>query len=104
MIKKNKNTKVFFILVENGKIKSESASCLHKYARTAIGIKNNKVYLFIATKDSPLDLKELAQIAIIILLKIASRKVFAALGGRLLKVALKLVITQLFSAAVYQIQ
>ena len=50
----------FFILVKNGELKSESASCLHKYARTGIGIKNNKVYIFIATKKSPLTLSELS--------------------------------------------
>ena len=39
----------FFILKRDGKVISESASSLHKYARTAIGIRENKVYLFIIT-------------------------------------------------------
>ena len=40
----------FFVLVKDGKIVSESASSLHRYARTAIGIRENNVYLFIVTK------------------------------------------------------
>lgn len=53
----------FFVLVKNGELKSESASCLHHYARTGIGIKKNKVYIFIATKEAPLTLIELSDIA-----------------------------------------
>ncbi len=49
----------FFVLKKDGKITSESASCLHKYARTGIGIKDNNVYLFIATRDNPMTLEEL---------------------------------------------
>lgn len=52
----------FFVLVKDGKIISESASALHKYARTAIGIRNNNVYLFIVTNDAPMNLKELADL------------------------------------------
>lgn len=53
----------FFILRDKqGNIISESASALHKFPRTAIGIKNNKVYLFIATVDSPMTLEEIAQV------------------------------------------
>ena len=52
----------FFVLVRNGKVISESASALHKYARTAIGIRENNVYLFIATKDAPMTLEELADL------------------------------------------
>ena len=54
----------FFILKRDGKIISESASALHKYARTAIGICENKVYLFIATKDAPMSLEEVRDLAI----------------------------------------
>ena len=36
---------------------------LHKYPRTAIGIKENKVYLFLATVDSPMNLEDLSEIA-----------------------------------------
>ncbi len=53
----------FFILVRKGKIISESASSLHKYARTAIGIRNNNVYLFIITNENPMTLKEVAELA-----------------------------------------
>lgn len=53
----------FFILIRDGKIISESASSLHKYARTAIGIRENNVYLFIITKDAPMTLEEVANIA-----------------------------------------
>lgn len=54
----------FFILKDSeGKIISESASSLHKYPRTAIGIKENKVYLFLATVDSPMNLEDLSEIA-----------------------------------------
>ncbi len=52
----------FFILMKNGKIISESASALHKYARTAIGIKNNNVYLFIITTKSPMTLQEASEL------------------------------------------
>ncbi len=50
----------FFIVKKDGKIVSESASCLHKYARTAVGIKENNVYLFIATNENPMSLEELS--------------------------------------------
>ena len=53
----------FFVLKRNGKIISESASSLHKYARTAIGIKNNRVFIIIATNDAPMTLEELANFA-----------------------------------------
>ncbi len=53
----------FFILKRDGKIISESASSLHKYARTAIGIKENKVYIIIATNDEPMTLEEVANFA-----------------------------------------
>lgn len=53
----------FFVLVRNGKIVSESASALHKFARTAIGIRENNVYLFIITNDNPMKLEEVANLA-----------------------------------------
>lgn len=53
----------FFVLIRDGKIISESASSLHKYARTAIGIRENNVYLFIITNDSPMNLEEVADLA-----------------------------------------
>lgn len=53
----------FFVLKKDGKIISESASALHKYARTAIGIKENNVYIFIITKFAPMTLEEVAELA-----------------------------------------
>ena len=54
----------FFILKdENGKIISESASALHRFARTAVGIKDNNVYIFIATDKAPKNLEEMAELA-----------------------------------------
>ncbi len=52
----------FFVIVKDGKIVSESASALHKYARTAIGIRENNVYLFIVTTNHPMTLEELANL------------------------------------------
>lgn len=52
----------FFILIRDGKIISESASSLHKYARTAIGIRDNNVYLFIVTNEAPMTLEEVANL------------------------------------------
>lgn len=53
----------FIVKDENGKIISESASALHKYARTAVGIKDNDVYIFIATDKSPMTLKDMSELA-----------------------------------------
>ena len=54
----------FFVLKDSeGKIISESASALHKFPRTAIGIKDNKVYLFLATVDYPMSLEDLSEMA-----------------------------------------
>lgn len=52
----------FFVLVRDGKIVSESASALHKYARTAIGIRENNIYLFVITKEVPMTLEEVADL------------------------------------------
>ncbi len=49
----------FFVLTDkSGKIVSQSASSLSKYARTLIAIKNNEVYLIIATTAHPMTLPE----------------------------------------------
>ncbi|MBR6163122.1 phosphodiester glycosidase family protein [bacterium] len=53
----------FIVKDENGKIISESASALHKYARTAIGIKENDIYIFIATDKAPMTLAEMSDLA-----------------------------------------
>lgn len=53
----------FFVLTDNeGKIISQSASSLSKYARTLVGIKNNNVYFVIATKKHPISLIEASDI------------------------------------------
>lgn len=53
----------FFVLIRKGQLVSESASALHQYARTAIGIKENNVYLFIVTNEAPMTLKEVSELA-----------------------------------------
>lgn len=53
----------FIVKDENGKIISESASSLHKFARTAVGIKDNDVYIFIATDKAPMTLQEMSDLA-----------------------------------------
>ncbi len=53
----------FFILKKDGKIVSQSASSLMKYPRTAIGIKNNNVYIIIATTQAPMSLEDVANLA-----------------------------------------
>ena len=53
----------FFVLKKDGKIISESASSLHRYARTAIGIKENNVYLFVITNEAPMTLEEVSELA-----------------------------------------
>ncbi len=52
----------FFILKKDGEIISESASALHKYARTAIGIRDNNVYLFVITNKNPMTLEEVSNL------------------------------------------
>jgi len=53
----------FFVLTDDeGKIISQSASSLSKYARTLVGIKNNNVYFVIATNSKPITLIEASQI------------------------------------------
>lgn len=53
----------FFVLTDKeGKIISQSASSLSKYARTLIGIKNNEIYFVIATNEHPISLPEAADI------------------------------------------
>ncbi len=53
----------FFVLTDKtGKIVSESASSLCKYARTLVGIKENNVYFVIASNTHPVTLPEAAEI------------------------------------------
>lgn len=53
----------FFVLKKNGKIVSQSASSLMKYARTAIGIKGNNVYIIVVTTKSPMNLEGVSCLA-----------------------------------------
>lgn len=53
----------FFVLKKNGKIVSQSASSLMKYARTAIGIKDNNIYIIIATTAAPMNLEDVSCLA-----------------------------------------
>lgn len=52
----------FFVLTENGKIISRTASSLSKYPRTLIGIKDNNVYIVIAPVGAPVTLPEASDI------------------------------------------
>lgn len=53
----------FFVLKKDGKIVSQSASSLKKFARTAIGIKANDIYIIIATTQAPMSLEEVSCLA-----------------------------------------
>ena len=52
----------FFIVKDGNKIIRESASVLHKTARTLIGIKNNEVHILIVTEDNPMTIYEAANL------------------------------------------
>ena len=52
----------FFIVKKDDKIVRESASVLHKTARTLIGIKNNEVHILIVTEDNPMTIYEAANL------------------------------------------
>lgn len=68
----------FFVLTDkSGKIISQSASSLSKYARTLIAIKGENVYFVIATTEHPVSLPEAAEI----LKKAGMEKAMAFDGG-----------------------
>ena len=68
----------FFVLTDaEGKIISQSASSLSKYARTLVGIKNNDVYFVIATNSHPISLIEASEI----MKKAGFKKAMAFDGG-----------------------
>lgn len=50
----------FFVLKNEGKIIRQSASSLSKVARSAIGIKDDRILLVVASNQSPMTLEELA--------------------------------------------
>ena len=53
----------FFILTDNeGNVVRESASVLHKTARTIIGLKEGIVHIFIITNENPMNLYEVRQL------------------------------------------
>ena len=49
-----------FVVKKNGKIIKESAGALHKFARSAIGIKGDHILLIAVSKEAPMTLSELA--------------------------------------------
>lgn len=68
----------FFVLTDkSGKIISQSASSLSKYARTLIAIKGEDIYFVIATTEHPVSLPEAAEI----LKKAGMEKAMAFDGG-----------------------
>ena len=52
--------KEFFILKKDGKIIRESASALQKVARSAIGIKKDRILLVAVSNEKPMTLEELS--------------------------------------------
>jgi len=52
--------KEFFILKKDNKVVRESASALHKFARSAIGIKKDRILFVAASNKNPMTLEELA--------------------------------------------
>lgn len=48
----------FIVKNENGRVVRESASVLHKCARTLIGIKGNEIHVFIVTNEHPMTISE----------------------------------------------
>lgn len=55
--------KEFFVVKKSGTVIRESASCLHKVARSAIAIKNDRVLLIAVSNNNPMTIKELADFA-----------------------------------------
>jgi exopolysaccharide biosynthesis protein len=51
----------FIVKNSNGKVIRESASVLHKCARTIIGLKGQDIHILIFTNDHPLDMLEVQQ-------------------------------------------
>lgn len=51
--------KEFFIVKKEGKVVRESASILHKVARTVIGLKDGDIYILIVTDEHPMDVYEI---------------------------------------------
>lgn len=52
----------FFVVKQARRVIRESASVLHKTARTAVGIKKDKLYIIIATTKSPMTIKGLSEL------------------------------------------
>lgn len=51
----------FFVVKKDGKVIRESASVLHKTARTIIGLKDGEAHILIITDEHPMDLYEVKQ-------------------------------------------
>jgi len=67
----------FFILKKDGKTVRESASVLHKVARSAIAIKKDRILLVAASNEAPMTLEELANF----MKEIGAEKAMAFDGG-----------------------
>lgn len=52
---------LFVVKDENGNVIRESASALHKVARTIIGLKDNNIHILIFTDEHPMTLEEVTQ-------------------------------------------
>lgn len=52
----------FFIVKDGDKVVRESASVLHRTARTLIGIKNNEAHILIVTEKNPMTIYEAAEL------------------------------------------
>lgn len=57
--------KEFFVVKEDNKVVRESASVLHKCARTLIGLKGQDVHIFIVTDKNPMTIDEARDLCVI---------------------------------------
>ncbi len=69
--------KEYFVVYKDGKLLRDSISATKKVARTAIGIKTNDIYLFIATDKNPMTIQELSDF----MMKKGMEKALAFDGG-----------------------
>lgn len=58
--------KEFFIVKEEGKVVRESASVLHRCARTIIGLKGQDVHIFIITDKNPMTIEETRDLCMLV--------------------------------------
>lgn len=53
-----------FVVKEDGEVKRESCSVLHKTARTVLGLKNGELHILVITDENPMDLYEVQDLCI----------------------------------------